>query len=98
MSKVIDEKNAFALAELFGAFSDSSRLRIISALTGGEMNVSSIAESVGLSESATSHHLRGLRQMRLVRNRKEGRQVYYILDDNHVEKLFDIGLEHVRHQ
>jgi ArsR family transcriptional regulator len=72
-------------------------LRIISALVNQEMNVGSIADMVGLTESATSHHLRGLRQMRMVRARKEGRQVFYYLDDEHVEKLYQLGLKHVAH-
>ena len=95
--KVLDEQAAADLAELFRALSDTSRLRIISALTSAEMNVGAIAEAVGLSESATSHHLRGLRQMRLVRTRKEGRQVFYNLDDEHIEDLYRRGLDHVRH-
>ena len=89
--------SASELADLFSAFSDASRLRIISVLTNGEKNVRSIAEKVDLTESATSHHLRGLRQMRLVRTRKEGRQVFYSLDDEHVRKLYQLGLEHVKH-
>jgi len=95
--EVLDETRAADLAELFRAFSDTSRLRIISALTACELNVSALAEAVGLSESATSHHLRGLRQMRLVRARKEGRQVFYCLDDEHVEQLYKMGLDHVTH-
>jgi ArsR family transcriptional regulator len=94
---VLDGLSASELADLFSAFSDASRLRIISVLTRGEMNVRSIAEAVELTESATSHHLRGLRQMRLVRTRKEGRQVFYTLDDEHVRKLYQLGLEHVKH-
>jgi DNA-binding transcriptional ArsR family regulator len=93
----LDDKTAADLAGLFSAFSDTSRVRIISVLTGGEANVGAIAAAVGLSESATSHHLRGLRQMRLVRARKSGRQVYYALDDDHVSELFKRGLDHVRH-
>lgn len=95
--EMISEANAAALAELFSAFSDTSRVRIIAALTQDELNVGAIAEAVGLSESATSHHLRGLRQMRLVRARKAGRQVYYRLDDEHVKELFELGLEHITH-
>ena len=94
---VLDGLSASELADLFSAFSDASRLRIISVLTNGEKNVRSIAEKVDLTESATSHHLRGLRQMRLVRTRKEGRQVFYSLDDEHVRKLYQLGLEHVKH-
>ena len=94
---MLSEKHAAQLAELFSAFSDSSRIRIIAALTQGEMNVGAIAEAIHLSESATSHHLRGLRQMRMVRTRKEGRQVYYALDDEHVRQLYQLGLDHVNH-
>jgi DNA-binding transcriptional ArsR family regulator len=94
---LIRSEFAAALAELFRAFSDPSRLRIISTLVDQELNVGAIAELVGLSESATSHHLRGLRQMDLVQARKEGRQVYYCLKDEHVKMLYQIGLDHVLH-
>jgi len=94
---MIKDSQASALAELFSAFSDASRLKIISALVEGERNVSSIAEKAGLSESATSHHLRGLRQMKLVRARKVGRQVFYSLLDDHVNQIFQIGKEHIHH-
>lgn len=86
--------NFTRLAELFGALSDPTRLRIISALLEGELSVGRIAEDIGLSESAVSHQLRGLRQMRLVRTRKAGRQVFYALDDDHVARLYRLGLEH----
>lgn len=94
----LDERAAAQLAELFRAFSDTSRIRIISALAeGSEQSVSALAEAAEVSESAVSHHLRGLRQMRLVRARKSGRQVFYRLDDDHVVALFRQGLDHVRH-
>lgn len=94
----IDEPTSERLAELFQTLSDPSRLRIISALLECEMNVRTLAESVGMSESAVSHQLRGLRQMHLVRARKDGRQVFYCLDDEHVVALFRQGLEHSRHE
>lgn len=93
----LDERTAARLAELFRALSDPSRVRIIAALTQGEMNVSALAEVVGLSESAVSHQLRGLRQMRLVRARKVGREVFYALDDDHIADLYARGFDHVRH-
>lgn len=96
-SLVLDEQTAAYLADFFSALSDTSRVRIISALTHAEMNVSALAKIVGISESAVSHQLRGLRQMRLVRARKEGRQVFYSLDDEHVADLFQRGLEHIQH-
>ena len=94
---LLDELDAVRMAELFSALSDISRIRIIAALAEKEMNVGDLAQLVGLSESAVSHHLRGLRQMRLVRPRKEGRFVYYTLDDDHIARLFQFGLEHVQH-
>ena len=93
----LSEIKAIQLADLFSALSDASRVRIISLLIEGEMSVSALAEGLKMTESAVSHQLRGLRQMRLVRARKEGRQVFYTLDDNHVSKLYSMGLDHVEH-
>jgi DNA-binding transcriptional ArsR family regulator len=98
MPVALDDQTAAQVAELFRAFSDPSRVRLIAALAeAGELNVSALAELVQVSESAVSHHLRGLRQMRLVRARKDGRQVFYALDDDHVAALFRQGLDHVQH-
>jgi len=93
----LTELKAIQLAELFSALSDASRIRIISLLLDGEMSVSTLAESLKMSESAVSHQLRGLRQMHLVRARKDGRQVFYTLEDDHVAKLYSMGLDHVEH-
>lgn len=93
----MDESVAAEVAELFSTLADTSRVRIIAALVSEELNVSELAEQVDLTHSAVSHHLRQLRQMRLVRARKDGRYVYYHLDDEHVEELFRCGLEHIRH-
>src|SRR5262249_58788158 len=94
----LDSHTAADLAELFRAFSDPSRIRIIAALARqGELNVSALAAAAGISESAVSHHMRGLRQLRLVRARKDGRQVFYNLDDDHVAALFQQWLDHVHH-
>ena len=92
----LDEHTAAHVAELFGAFGDTSRVRILSVLASGERNVSGIAAAIGLTESAVSHHLRALRQLRLVEPRKEGRQVFYQMD-LHAVTLFRYGLSHVRH-
>src|SRR5574341_923376 len=91
------ELKAIQLADLFSTLSDASRVRIISALLDEEMSVGALATKLKMSQSAISHQLRGLRHMRLVRARKEGRQVFYRLDDDHVEKLFKMGLDHVEH-
>jgi len=93
----LDELVAAQVAELFSALGDTSRIRIIALLSEAEMNVGQLAEHVGLSQSAVSHHLRHLRQMRLVRTRKDGRHVYYYLDDQHITDIFHYGLEHVLH-
>lgn len=94
---LLQENTSTHLAELFSALSDPTRLRIISVLLEGEMNVGDIATRLAMTESAVSHQLRGLRQMRLIRSRKEGRQVFYALDDDHVSKLYLLGLDHVEH-
>ena len=93
----LTELKAIQLAELFSALSDASRVRIISLLMEGEMSVSSLAKGLKMTESAVSHQLRGLRQMHLVRTRKWGRQVFYSLDDDHVARLFSLGLDHIQH-
>lgn len=93
----LTELKAIQLAELFSALSDASRVRIISLLIEGEMSVSALAQELKMTESAVSHQLRGLRQMRLVQARKSGRQVFYSLDDAHVIELFQRGLDHVLH-
>jgi DNA-binding transcriptional ArsR family regulator len=94
---VLKEYTSIHLADLFSALSDPTRLRIISVLLDGEMNVGELASRLEMTESAVSHQLRGLRQLRLVRSRKVGRQVFYALDDDHVVKLYRMGLEHVEH-
>ena len=93
----LTELKAIELADLFSTLSDASRVRIISALLEKEMSVGVLAEKLKMSESAVSHQLRGLRHMRLIRGRKVGRQVFYSLEDNHVEQLFRMGLDHVEH-
>lgn len=94
----IDEHTAAHVAELFRAFSDTSRVMILCELLDGEKNISALAELVGVSQSAVSHHMRGLRQMRLVTARREGKEVYYRLDDPHLVTLFKQGIAHVQEE
>ena len=94
---LLEEHTSTHLADLFSALSDPTRLRIISVLLDGEMNVGDLASQLEMSESAVSHQLRGLRQLRLVSSRKDGRQVFYALDDDHVAELYRLGLDHVEH-
>jgi len=92
---ILDEHMAAHVAELFRAFSDTSRVRILSVIVGQEMNVTQLAELVGVTESAVSHHMRGLRQMRLVKTRRDGKEVYYSVEDPHIIELFQQGIRHV---
>ncbi len=98
LEPLLDEHTAAHVAELFGAFSDTTRVRILSALTDREMNVGALAAAVQVSQSAVSHHLRGLRQLRLVRARRDGREVYYRVEDEHIIALFQQGVRHVQHE
>jgi ArsR family transcriptional regulator, lead/cadmium/zinc/bismuth-responsive transcriptional repressor len=93
---ILDEHIAAQVAELFRSFSDVSRVRILSVLVNGELNVGTLAKIVGISESAVSHHMRGLRQMRIVTARKDGKEVYYRVDDKHIIELFQQGVRHVQ--
>ena len=86
------------LAETFRVLSDPGRVRLISALLeAGELCVCDLSAVTGLSQTACSHNLRLLRSSRLVRYRKQGRNVYYSLDDAHIRVLLDVGLQHVGH-
>lgn len=93
----LNEHTASHLADLFGTLSDPSRLRIIDALLDGERSVSEVAALLGMTESAVSHQLKRLRLMRIVRTRKEGRMVFYCLEDEHVTRLYQMGLNHIEH-
>ena len=84
-----------ALAETFRVLGDPTRVRILDALSAGELCVCDIASLVGISESAVSHQLRLLRGMRLVRPRRAGRLVYYAVDDQHILELLKQALTHV---
>ena len=90
------ENETGRLAETFKIMGDPTRLKILMALSGEELCVCDISALLGISESATSHQLRLLRTLRLVRNRKEGKMVYYALDDEHILDLIQQGLIHVR--
>jgi ArsR family transcriptional regulator len=97
-SAPLSEHTAAHVAELFRAFSDTSRVRILSVIISQEMNVSQLAALVGVTESAISHHMRGLRQMRLVKSRRDGKEVFYYVDDPHIIALFTQGVEHIKNR
>ena len=90
-----DDTLVQALADTFRILGDPTRVRIVDALASGQLCVHEISEHIGISESAVSHQLRLMRSMRIVRGRREGRCVYYTLDDQHILSLFQLGLRHV---
>ena len=89
------EEELYDLAELFKVFGDTTRIRILYVLFEEEMCVCDIAELLNMSQSAISHQLRILKQSRLVRNRREGKTIYYFLADDHVRTIIGQGMEHI---
>ena len=92
----IDPEDVVGLTEIFRVLGDATRVRILDALSSGELCVGALARRLGMSESAVSHQLRLLRAARIVRPRRDGRMVFYALDDRHVLTLFRQGLRHVQ--
>ena len=92
----LDEHTAAHVAELFRSFSDTSRVRILYAIIDQEMNTSKLAGLIGLTESAVSHHLRGLRQQHLVQAHRVGKEVFYQVIDEHIMALFQQGVKHIQ--
>ncbi len=90
-----DEDEMYDMAELFKVFGDSTRVRILSALSVRELCVCDICSVLGMNKSAVSHQLRVLRQTKIVKNRRLGKEVLYSLDDDHIEKIFAMALEHL---
>lgn len=93
--QLLNEDKIIDVSELFKIFGDSTRVKIINALIGEELCVNDIAERINVSQSAVSHQLRILKGSKLVKFRKEGQTVYYSIADDHVEKIFKIGCDHV---
>ena len=90
-----DEENLCDLADLFKVFGDSTRIKILSCLKISELCVNDIAQSLDMTISAVSHQLRVLKTNKLIKSRKQGKEVYYSLDDDHVERIIDCGLDHI---
>ena len=93
--QLLDEDKVIDLAEVFKIFGDSTRVKIINILLDQELCVNDIALGIGVSQSAVSHQLRILKNSKLVKYRKEGNLTYYSLADDHVEKIFRMGCEHI---
>lgn len=92
-----DKENLEKIAELFKAFADPTRVQILTVLAGGERCVTDIVEAMDISQSAVSHQLRTLKQMHLVKARRDGKNILYSLDDDHVQTILEMGAEHVAH-
>ncbi|MGL4772372.1 MAG: ArsR/SmtB family transcription factor [Clostridium sp.] len=90
-----NDETLYELAEFFKVFGDSTRIKIICALFKSEMCVCDLSNLLGVSQSAISHQLRTLKSARLVKFRREGKVVYYSLDDDHIKHIFDEGLRHI---
>jgi len=86
------------LAEFFKVFGDATRLKILNVLLVSEMCVQDIAAGIGMSESAVSHQLRVLKQMDLVKNRRDGKTIYYALADKHIFTILNTGIEHLEEE
>ncbi len=92
----LDQQTVDGLTEIFRVLGDPTRVRILDALSRAELCVSDLAARLGVTESAVSHQLRLLRGARIVRARRNGRMIFYALDDRHVLALFEQGLRHVQ--
>jgi DNA-binding transcriptional ArsR family regulator len=98
LAALCSEQELTLIVDTFQILANPTRLQIVRALAGRELCVGDLAAAVGASHSAVSHHLRQLRQMRLVRHRRDGKLTYYALDDEHVAQLLELGLAHVREE
>ena len=98
LSKMADDDLFNKLAEFFNILGDTTRAKILFALDQNEMCVCDIANVLGMSKSSISHQLGTLRRMGIVKCRKSGKEVFYMLDDEHVQKVFEIGAEHIEHK
>ncbi|GEK34337.1 ArsR/SmtB family transcription factor [Kurthia sibirica] len=93
----LDEETLFVVTQTFKALSDPTRIRILNYLCGKEKSVNDIANSLELSQSAVSHQLRFLKNLRLVRFRREGTTMYYAHDDDHIINLMHQAIDHAKH-
>ena len=90
------DKEVLEVVNVFKLFGDQTRLNIMLSLYDGELCVHDICKVVNMSQSAVSHQLRNLREAKLVKSRRDGKEVLYSLDDDHVKEIFEIGLTHIR--
>ena len=98
IKKMPEEDTFNKIAEFFKILGDTTRTKILFALDLNEMCVCDIANVLNMSKSSISHQLGTLRRMNIVKCRKEGKEVYYTLDDNHIKEVFEVALEHIEHK
>lgn len=96
--KMPDDDTLCDVAELFKVFGDMTRTKILSALLEAELCVCDISEIVKMSTSAVSHQLRILRQTKIVKSRRAGKEIYYSLDDSHISQIYQMALEHLKEE
>lgn len=89
------KKILYDVAELFKAFADTTRIKIISVLKEEELCVGAISELLNMSQSAISHQLKALKNAKIIKSKKLGKWVYYSLDDDHIKRIYDMGLDHI---
>ena len=92
----LDQQTAALVASFFRALSDTSRVRILSAIVQREFSIQRLSETIGITTSAVSHHMRTLRQMKLVKYRRDGKEVFYRVDDPRLVALFQLGVNHIQ--
>jgi DNA-binding transcriptional ArsR family regulator len=92
---LVDDEILYDVAELFKAFADTTRIKIISVLKDEELCVGAISELINVSQSAVSHQLRALKAAKIVKPRRKGKQIFYTLDDEHIKRIYDMGFEHI---
>ncbi|CDE07609.1 MAG TPA: helix-turn-helix transcriptional regulator [Candidatus Faecenecus gallistercoris] len=98
LARLPDEQTFYKLADLYKLIGDTTRCRILFALDQNEMCVCDLANVLNMTKSSISHQLAVLRRSGIVKCRKNGKEVYYTLDDDHIVQLFEIGLEHINHK
>ena len=97
-AQILKEEYFYDVADFFKVFGDSTRIKMLYLLLNGELCVSDIAERLDMTQSAVSHQLRVLRQNNLVKYKKDGKTVYYSLDDTHIEMVLTQGIDHIKHK
>ena len=95
---MVDDREIYDISDFFKIFGDSTRLKILWALDNGPLTVTELCEITEMNKSSISHQLGTLRRSGIVKCRKSGKEVFYMLDDEHIQKVFEVGIEHIEHK